>query len=188
MKKPAKQVINGLVLGIIGIGGWFVLQYFQEPELPAGFAAGNGRIEAVQVDISTKIAGRVETILVKEGDLLQADQILAKIDTAQFSGVVAYPGTAYYQWAKENGYLIPQNWRDWVDEHFEQVTTQSLPDLPVEEINALIDEGLRKFYLRPSQMWRMVRNIRTMADVKAKWHGFKSFLNYFNKDTCETTE
>jgi len=102
-----------------------------------------------------------------------------KIDTAQFSGIVAYPGTAFYDWAREQGYLIPSKWRDWVDENLEQCATVRCPELSVEEINALIDEGLRKFYLRPPQMWRMLRNIQSLADVKAKLHGVRSFIDYF---------
>ncbi len=62
---------------------WVLWQYFQTPQLPAGLASGNGRIEAVQVDISTKMAGRVEAVLAKEGDLVKPGQVLAKTDTAQ---------------------------------------------------------------------------------------------------------
>lgn len=102
-----------------------------------------------------------------------------KIDTAQFTGVVAYPGTTYFDWAKQGGHLIPEDWRDWVDADFEQQGVVELPDLSKDQINALIDEGLRSFYLRPQQMWRMAVNIRDFADVKAKLHGLKSFLGYF---------
>ncbi len=110
------------------------------------------------------------------------------IDTAQFSGIVAYPGTAYYAWAKENGYLIPKRWRDWVDDDFEQVTTQSLPEMPAETINAFVDRGLKRFYLRPSQMCRMLFDIRNWADVRAKWHGLRSFVAYFcTRRTTRTT-
>ncbi len=103
-----------------------------------------------------------------------------KIDTAQFSGMVAYPGTGYYEWAKRNDYLIPACWREWVDENFEQCATVNCPDLGVEQINALIDEGLRKFYLRPAQMMRMATNIQSLADLRAKLHGLASFLHYFS--------
>jgi len=103
------------------------------------------------------------------------------IDTAQFSGMVAYPGTAFHAWAKENGCLIPERWRDWVDADFEQCATVRCPDLSINQINAFIDEGLRRFYLRPSQMARMLGNIRTFADVKAKLHGVRSFLGYFSE-------
>ena len=52
-------------------------------QLPEDMAFGNGRIEAVQVDIATKIAGRVKEVLAQEGDLVQPDQVVARIDTAQ---------------------------------------------------------------------------------------------------------
>jgi radical SAM superfamily enzyme YgiQ (UPF0313 family) len=102
-----------------------------------------------------------------------------KIDTAQFSGMVAYPGTEYYQWARKNGYLIPTCWREWVDDHFEQCATVNCPELNVQQINALVDEGLRRFYLRPSQMLRMLANVRSLADIRAKLHGLRSFIGYF---------
>ncbi len=83
MNKGVKQAISGVVLVLAVAGSWVLWQYFQAPALPAGFASGNGRIEAVQVDISTRIAGRVEAVLAKEGDLVKPDQTVAKIDTAQ---------------------------------------------------------------------------------------------------------
>lgn len=104
------------------------------------------------------------------------------IDTAQFTSVVAYPGTSYYNWAKESGYLVERNWRDWVDGDFEQCSTQKFPHLSEDQINAFVDEGLRKFYLRPTQMVRMVRNMSSWADVRSKLHGFRSFVEYFSKD------
>lgn len=103
-----------------------------------------------------------------------------KIDTAQFAGVVAYPGTAYYDWAKKEGVLVPTNWREWVTEDYEQASIVSLDTLSKEQINELIDIGLRRFYLRPVQMWRMFRNINSWADVKAKLHGLMSFIGYFS--------
>lgn len=83
MDKGVKRAISGTVLVLVVIGGWWVWQSFQEPQLPTDLAVSNGRIEAVQVDISTKIAGRVKTVLAKEGDLVQVQQALAQIDTAQ---------------------------------------------------------------------------------------------------------
>lgn len=101
------------------------------------------------------------------------------VDTAQFSGVCAYPGTEYYEWVKQNGYLMPQDWPQWVDEKLEQRAIVNFPQLSVDEINELVDRGLREFYLRPVQMLRMLRNIRSWADVKTKLYGLMSFVNYF---------
>ncbi|NDO95688.1 biotin/lipoyl-binding protein, partial [Proteus sp. G4441] len=46
-----------------------------------GFAQSNGRIEATEIDISTKTPGRIDTILVKEGDFVKAGEVLATMDT-----------------------------------------------------------------------------------------------------------
>ena len=46
-----------------------------------GFASGNGRIEATEIDVATKLGGRVLEINVDEGDFVQPGQILARMDT-----------------------------------------------------------------------------------------------------------
>ena len=45
-----------------------------------GFVSGNGRIEAVEIDIATRQPGRVAEILVEEGELVQPGQVLARMD------------------------------------------------------------------------------------------------------------
>lgn len=63
--------------------GYFYYSRPQEQLLPDGIAFGNGRVEAVQVDISTKIPGRVKEITVREGDLVEIGQVVARMDVAQ---------------------------------------------------------------------------------------------------------
>lgn len=70
------------VLAIAAIG-YFVWQRANSGGLPAGFASGNGRIEAVTIDISTKTAGRLGDISVDEGAFVTAGQPLAQMDTVQ---------------------------------------------------------------------------------------------------------
>jgi len=102
------------------------------------------------------------------------------LDTIQISGICAYPGTEIYQWAKENGHLVPREWTEWVDENGEQVTILSYPDFSKEEMDAVIDEGLKGFYLRPMQILRMLANIRDIGDLKRKVYGLASFFDYFS--------
>jgi radical SAM superfamily enzyme YgiQ (UPF0313 family) len=83
------------------------------------------------------------------------------MDTVQFSGVCAYPGSELYAWAREMGFLVPANWREWLDENWEQVTVLSYPELSKAEIDGFIDRGLKEFYLRPEQMLRMAVSMRT---------------------------
>lgn len=49
--------------------------------LGEGFASGNGRIEATEVDVAAKLGGRIASIEVDEGDFVQAQQIVARMDT-----------------------------------------------------------------------------------------------------------
>ncbi len=66
---------------LAGIGYFFFGS--DSDAVPSDIASGNGRIEAVQVDVATKIAGRVEHVSAQEGDLVQPGQVVAKVDTAQ---------------------------------------------------------------------------------------------------------
>ena len=50
--------------------------------LPEGLAQGNGRLEATEVDVATKIPGRLLEVRVREGDRVAAGQVVAVLDTA----------------------------------------------------------------------------------------------------------
>lgn len=87
-----KSAISLLIFGIIiAVSAMFAWQWWQQQQtaLASDIAAGNGRIEADQVDITTKYAGRVKTILVQEGDLVSPDQVLAKMDTTELDAQLA---------------------------------------------------------------------------------------------------
>ncbi len=70
--------------GFFGFGAWKVL-LAPDDLPPEGFARGNGRIEADLIDISTRTAGRVASILVREGDLVQQGDVLAVMDTTELT-------------------------------------------------------------------------------------------------------
>ena len=102
------------------------------------------------------------------------------MDTVQFSGICAYPGSEIYQWARDNGSLVPNTWREWVDDNWEQTTVLNYPELNKEEIDRLIDRGLKEFYLRPKQMLRMALAVRSADDLRRKLYGFMSFSGYLS--------
>ncbi len=62
------------LLAVAAIVAWWLLRPAGVPE---GFAVSNGRIEATEVDIASKIAGRIDTILVKEGQFVREGEVLA---------------------------------------------------------------------------------------------------------------
>lgn len=69
-----------LVLALSGGGVIYWLKYSQ-PSLPTGIVSGNGRLEADQIDISTKFAGRVAVLLADEGAVVKGEQVVARMDT-----------------------------------------------------------------------------------------------------------
>ena len=49
--------------------------------LPPGIGFGNGRIEADPIDIATKFGGRIFELRADEGDMVEANQVVAVMDT-----------------------------------------------------------------------------------------------------------
>ena len=77
IKKRWAGYLVGLLV-VLAAAAWWLLR---PPGLPNGFASSNGRIEATEVDIASKIAGRIDTILVKEGQFVRQGEVLARMDT-----------------------------------------------------------------------------------------------------------
>jgi len=74
------KIINAIVgalviLVILGVSLWYMsapsVSYLQ------------GQVEAKQINVGSKIPGRIEQILVKEGDMVENDQLLAIISTPE---------------------------------------------------------------------------------------------------------
>ncbi len=72
-------LVIALVVG--GAGAAFYWWEHSQSLLPPGIAWGNGRIEADEIDIDTKFAGRIADMLADEGDMVKAGQIVARMDT-----------------------------------------------------------------------------------------------------------
>lgn len=81
MLRVARWIVIIGVLGAAGYFGFRVWQHMQPPPLPEGFTVGNGRLEATDIDIATKLAGRLQDVLLREGDTVEAGQVVARMDT-----------------------------------------------------------------------------------------------------------
>ena len=68
-----------LLLFAIAIAG--TVWYYRQPaDLSSDLLYGNGRLEATEVDVATKIAGRVASVYADEGDHLQQHQKIAELE------------------------------------------------------------------------------------------------------------
>jgi len=77
----SRKLILALLAVVLVGGGVVAWLMLSKPELPPGFAASNGRLEAKQIDIATKYQGRIAEVLADEGDTVESGQIVARMDT-----------------------------------------------------------------------------------------------------------
>ncbi|TLX56488.1 glycoside hydrolase family 43 [Stutzerimonas nosocomialis] len=83
MHGKAQKKLVKILIAVAALVGVAVLVWMElRPSgLAEGFASANGRIEATEVDVASKLAGRLLDILVDEGDFVDAGQTLARMDT-----------------------------------------------------------------------------------------------------------
>lgn len=83
--RPRRYGARWLMVAMLVIAvaaGLYAWKRLTPAPLPPGFAVSNGRLEARQVEIATKLAGRIEAVLAREGDFVEAGQIIARMDTS----------------------------------------------------------------------------------------------------------
>jgi HlyD family secretion protein len=81
LQKHLKLILAIALLLVVIAGTYMIWQYNHPKTLGVGFASGNGRIEAVELDIAAKSPGRISEMYADEGDLLVVGQIVARMDT-----------------------------------------------------------------------------------------------------------
>ena len=79
--KLSSAVLIPVALLLIGAGvaTWFFLL----PHSETNALRLSGRIEGYETDIGAKVAGRIESVAVREGDAVHKDQVIVKLDDAE---------------------------------------------------------------------------------------------------------
>lgn len=110
-KLPIFIVTIGVIL-VIAVA-WFIYdeaihkqwRLFRN-DVPEGFTLSNGRLEAEEIDISTKYAGRVAEVLFREGDFVDANEIVARMDTKSLQAQLKQAEARVEQTKKERDQAI----------------------------------------------------------------------------------
>ena len=79
-----KKLITVGIAIALAAGAWYTWQKYKGGKDDGALLHGNGRIEATEVDVATKLAGRVDNILVSEGAFVKAGQVLAQLDPKDY--------------------------------------------------------------------------------------------------------
>jgi HlyD family secretion protein len=82
MNKTVKTwMLRFAAVPVIAVLAVFVWQRFGPSDEAAGIVRGNGRIEAVEIDIAARTPGRVMEVMVDEGEFVTAGQVVVTLDT-----------------------------------------------------------------------------------------------------------
>ena len=80
MSRRNQWLLALLTAAVLGVAAFVVWQRFLATPEVNGLASGNGRIEAVEIDVATRSPGRLKEVRVREGEFVTAGQVLASID------------------------------------------------------------------------------------------------------------
>ena len=86
-------------------------------------------------------------------------------DYVNFHVATPFPGTELYEIARENGWLVSEDWTDYEEEGSAVIRTE---DLSADELVEAQKRAMRSFYLRPGRIIRELASIRNMEQLKAR--------------------
>jgi radical SAM superfamily enzyme YgiQ (UPF0313 family) len=89
-----------------------------------------------------------------------------------------YPGTEFYDLAKSQGWLVDEDWQRYLSTESAVIRTKHLSP---EDLLKARRVFYRRFYFRPSYMWRRLKSIRSLDDVAFNAKRVASMLGYFSR-------
>ncbi len=113
-------------------------------------------------------------------------------DTAQFYPIMVYPGTSDYEWFGQKGWIITNNFRQWLTEDGLHSSVVSNPDLTYEYLVEFCARARREFYLRPRYIaGKIVQIVRQPSEARRVFKAFRTFISYLfaqplKKEQCAT--
>lgn len=103
-------------------------------------------------------------------------------DSMQFYPLYVYPGTRAWDWAKTNGYLKTEDFKEWLtDEGFHNCVID-IPDFSSEEMVFWCDYYLKKYHFRPvyiaQKILQLVRSpSEGVRSIKSGWTFLKNRMS-----------
>lgn len=103
-------------------------------------------------------------------------------DTVQFYPVMVYPGTEAYDWYKEKGLLITDDFSKWITPGGLHNTVVKTEDLSPADLVKFCDDARREFYLRPSYLaYKLKQMLFHPEEIKRTLKSGRTFVKYLLK-------
>jgi len=114
--------------------------------------------------------------------ILETISFLKSINTTYitFGIAVPVPGTDFYKYVEENGYLLTKEWSKY-DPMKKPVF--SYPGLSADDMAYYSAFGLRQFYLRPKYILKKLMSLKSLTETKSNFKNFKGFVRRYLLET-----
>ncbi|MGY3534466.1 HlyD family secretion protein [Bradyrhizobium sp. USDA 4452] len=132
-RRLRRRIAVVLFMLLVAVGSGYYVWKRTHPPLPVGISLGNGRIEADEIDIATKYAGRVSELLVDIGDTVSPGQVLARMDTRDIEQSLSKAG-AQVRLAQRSVDEAQANLA-------QQQASKTLAEVEMERTNSLLRNG-----------------------------------------------
>jgi len=107
-----------------------------------------------------------------------------KPDLLQVAVATPIPGTEFYDYVKENGFLLVDDLEESLDSWGAQKCIISYPEFTKEDIENYVDRALKEYYLSPSYIPIAMKNIlrkNGLHELKVMVKSAKVFLRYVGR-------
>lgn len=137
-------------------------------------------INAVKLTKKVGIECRTTYMLGNPGEtektILQTVKFAIELDPdiALFNITTPFPGTEMFRWAKNNGYLISEDWSKYDLSNM----LMELPTISREKIQEYYKKVFKMFYLRPSYLFKRLLKIRSLNDIKIAFKALLAVLTH----------
>ena len=108
-----------------------------------------------------------------------------KPNIVQFQQCTPIPGTEFYSWAKDNGFLLVDDLEQTLDEKGFLVCIVSYPEFTNDNINRYVDKALKKYYLSLAYIPVALSNIfrrNGLSELKGMAISARAFFSYLGRE------
>ena len=107
-----------------------------------------------------------------------------KPNILQVAVATPIPGTEFYNWVKENGFLLVDDLEDSLDKEGFQKCIISYPEFTKEDIENYVDKALKGYYLSPSYIPIAMKNVfrkKGLQELKLMLRAATMFYKYLGR-------
>lgn len=138
-----------IILAIVIVAALIAWRFLKPSGTPDGLANGNGRLEATETAVSTKVQGKLVEVYFREGADLKAGEVAAQLDDAQLKADIRAAEAAVER-AKETANAAREDVKS-------AESQQQLANVTLKRTQELVKKG----FISAAQLDRDVSSMRT---------------------------